>query len=782
MSIVLSRLSIILLLVLQLVQVAGAQRLYDPGPDPNSLMGRELIDLVADIPNMPQLSLNIMANQKFRPAYGPVYWRMRHEPNSVKILFIGQDATHVAEAANRTATAGFGGRAQDLAAYFGVDVGAAFINSSAYTINGQMSAFQTPFILNQNGKEIVKFGNYTDNELWLMMQHPESDWTKWRNKYIDWIIRNNKDSLQMIVTFGGSARDSVAGFIESKGGLVGTAFQNQIADIQIPETALKYAGGNNEFPIVLDRSGKDLYEKMLGRKPDYKDLKTQEEVIRKFTEKYPQLKDEMVFTRGGPLKNGILHPAQLGGHDFEEIYIDGKKTRSLKGLPLSDGTKIKQDLLVLELPHPTFLSNKTPPEASKLVAQKLKVIQEYVKNGFKIEPDPGMENNFAKGESYRYRRSDLPLAHYTQGTPASRMVAVSSASRMRGKNHVIVFGTREVADFDPKTIDKMTEALPSTEFSSQELFTARPRTEEMRYVFDRGPGDDVQKIINKTLNMDDIFKPKSGKSLSKDGIDALNVKISKDHMDYAHYRGSWNNPEVIIISDPHGYDDLITSRAMTGERGQYLQGLMNDMGVADNYLVLRTVPFGMDGATNEEWAITLKNTQEYREQLLKKALEGNKPKLIIADGPKAQEEVARLIKGSSIPIVNIERKRDHAKDMKDASVAISKYYSEAKISGGMANIPRSHLPYEARIWEGTSGDRVISAVGKFRGIAFAEVAPAWAWKQKMTAPKKGMVELGSIEKKVLEDNGLPLPGETMPEYLKRTNCLSTNLRTLLIAK
>ena len=82
-------------------------------------MGKDLIDLTANIPNMPEISNQVMADQKFRPAFGPVPWRMLQDTNKVKILFIGQDATHIAEAAGRPATAGFGGRAQDLAASLG---------------------------------------------------------------------------------------------------------------------------------------------------------------------------------------------------------------------------------------------------------------------------------------------------------------------------------------------------------------------------------------------------------------------------------------------------------------------------------------------------------------------------------------------------------------------------------------------------------------------------------------------------------------------------------------
>lgn len=77
------------LLISSLATAAGAPWEYDPGPNPANTMGRELIYLHARIPFMPGLSETLLGKQKFRPAFGPVLWRMRQQPNSVKILFIG---------------------------------------------------------------------------------------------------------------------------------------------------------------------------------------------------------------------------------------------------------------------------------------------------------------------------------------------------------------------------------------------------------------------------------------------------------------------------------------------------------------------------------------------------------------------------------------------------------------------------------------------------------------------------------------------------------------------
>ncbi|MBA2405253.1 MAG: hypothetical protein H0V66_10820 [Bdellovibrionales bacterium] len=612
-----------------------------------------------------------------------------------------------------------------------------------------------------------------------MSQDQNSPMVKWRNDLIDWIIRNNKDSIKMIVTFGGAARDAVATYIESKGAKVGATRGKDIKNIQIAETALVYAGGNNEFPIVVDESGKDLYSQQLGRKLDYSKPEEQEAVKKDITENFETYKSKMVFTKGGPDKNGLLNPAQIDGYDLDQINLNGTNTRSLKGMKLKDGSAVSTELLVVELPHPTFLSNMTPPEASKKVGENLKVIQPYTAKGWKITADPGMVNSYANGQPYRYARKDIGPEYYDFGTPGTRMVPVSSASRMSGNAHVIVFGTRERAKFDTKAVDAMTKAQPAESFPGDELYIARPRTAGLRYIFDAGPGEEYAKLMKENLNLKVIFKVKAGKTEAKDGIDAYMVKSSEENGDFGHYRGTFKSPKVVIVADPHGYDDLITSRALTGTRGQHLHRMMVDAGIKDQYLVLKTVPFGMDKASDEDWNLALKATDAYRTTLLQAVLKDSKASMVIADGARAQAEVARILKGSSIKVVNLNRTGNDSADIK----AIAKDMG-ATLSGGMSNIPRSHLSYYARVWEGTSGDRVIAATDAYRGFAFAEVAPAWAWTQKQGLKSDPADDVDDLLKK-LEKNNLPMPGEKIPQFLKRVDVdpsLSMIMELLRIVK
>jgi uracil-DNA glycosylase len=744
---------------------------YDPGPNPHTAMGKELIDLTAAIPHMPEISQQVMASQKFRPAFGPVPWRMLQDSNKVKILFIGQDATHIAEAAGRPATAGFGGRAQDLAAYFGVNEGAAFINTYAFTIKGQYGAYDTPYIFrNNDGQDEVRFSNLVENKLWLLSQDIDSPIVKWRNNLIDWIVRNNKSSIKLIVTFGGAARDAMGSYIESKGGKVGSVNDEYMNSIQIAETKLEYAGGNNEFPVIIGHDGKDLYPFMLQKELDYTKVADQAAVKEDIKDQFQNYLDHMVFTKSGPMNNGLIHPAQLGGYDLGKINIKGVKTRSLKGLLLSDGSTISTDILVVELPHPTFLSNQTNEQASQAVARDLEVLRPYVNDGWGIPADPGMTNEFSAGQPYRYSRSNIGPEYYDFGTPGTRMVPVSTASRMGGNPHVIVFGTRDRAQFNRTSIDAMTEALPGETFSSEEMFIFRPRSRELRYLFDSGPGESYARLMKENLDFKKIFQLKTDKTFSSSGIDAYYVKNHPDIGDFGHYRGTFNRPRVLIVADPIGYDDLITARALTGTRGQHLQGLMKDLGVNDNYLVIKTVPFGMDDASDEDWEYTLEATSQYREALLGAILNDGTPELIITDGPRAKQEVMRILGEKPVPVINIHRQQDTAQaDILDAAKDINalSQFKAAHIKAELLNIPRSHLSFYARTWEGTSGDRVLNSQDKFRGLAFAVVAPAWAWSQEtnlIPAHNRDVEVL--IEK--LESNNLPLPGESIPDYLLRT--------------
>jgi hypothetical protein len=724
---------------------------FDPGPNPNDKMGKELIDLVASQPNMPGISQQVLGSQKFRPAFGPTLWRMIQKPNSVKILFIGQDGTHIAEAAGRTATAGFGGRAQDMAAHFGVNTSAAFMNTYAFTIRKQYGVFSTPVIFEQNGKLDVEFPTVVDNGTWLMSQDLNSPMVKWRNGLIDWIIRNNKDSLKMIVLFGGSAQDSIGAFVESKGGKVGTMFSaEELASqkVKVPLFKSEGAGSNKIYPVMLDKNGRNFnYASILGRVPKFDDPKDQTEIIKAIEANLESVASQVSLPTSGVGGSGVAHPAQIGGYELTDININGQKTISLRGLPLSDGSKIENDILVAEFPHPTSLSMPGGDPNARVEA-KMKPLKSFVaknKSWF-IEPDQGMTNKFANGQAYRYGRADLAPDYYDFGTPNNRMVSVSSASRMSGKPNVVVIGTREKAQFDMKQITAAENAKTDmSDISTDEMFNSRPRIPATRYAFDRGPSETMARIMKENLNLKNIK-----------ALNAVQTHID-DVGDFGHYRGTFANPKVVILADPDGVDDIVTSRALTGTRGQHLHGLMKHIGVNDQYLVIKTVPFGMDGAVKAQWTALLDETKDYRANVFKEIMKNGKPALIIADGNFASQEIEKLAAG--VPFVKINRSgMDNNSGIAEAVAEIAAKSSFKKTSGAlkMANIPRSHLGFFSRVWEGTSGTRVFTAISAAdKGLAYAIVVPRWAASQKVV--KQSPEEKRAVDALLQVMNGQKLP-------------------------
>jgi len=792
---------------------------YDAGPNLKSKdeferkMARELVDLTAKIANAPEASMKLVGRQRFRPAYGPIPWRMLLKPNSVKILFIGQDGTHIAEAANRPATAGFGGRAQDLAAYFGVNEGAAFINNYAFTINGQYNTANTPYIDQSRGEPRVQTTTLTDNKFWLLSQDQDSPVAQWRNDLIEWIIRNNTESLQLIVAFGGAARDGISSFVISRNGGAKGRLADSAKDLQVAETKIVSAGSNKQLSVLLDRNDKDLYQKMEnqraeveGRRPvtyKYSDVNHQNAVLKDLKTNLDQYLPEMVFTKGGEFQNGILDAAQLGGYDMEKLSVGGESTVSLKGMKLlkphaltNGEIEIKRDILVVQLPHPTALSMMTPDDASDTVKARLRILKPYVDNGWTIPADDDMVNRFAANEDYKYARSDIGPEYYDFGTPASRMVSVSSASRMSGSgnSHIIVFGSRDRGDFNRTRLTEMTDAKPAQTFDAEkDFFTTRPRSPELRDVFDPGPNvlnaDGSIKVNYAKIMKDElqsaekeVYRIKDGTEWNKESrahqnlaISNFNIKTHPIIADYGHYRGTFNAPKVVVLADPTGYDDMVTSRALTGERGQFLQGLLNDLGVPEKYLLIKTVPYGMDGANEEEWAEVLTETKKYRKAIFDQLLSAEqKPLLVLTDGKYAAKEIAELLGELPIPVVKIERSSEGLES--GIAAAFGKIRNpEAPLLLGVRadraslkrmNIPRTHLPYYSRIWEGTSGDCVLASGGDLAGIAFAEVAPKWAWSQDFALTDEEEPKVKKLISK-LKDGKLPLPLEKIRDFLRR---------------
>jgi hypothetical protein len=175
----------------------------------------------------------------------------------------------------------------------------------------------------------------------------------------------------------------------------------------------------------------------------------------------------------------------------------------------------------------------------------------------------------------------------------------------------------------------------------------------------------------------------------------------------------------------------------------------------------------MDDASESEWDYVYKHTNAYRKAILQKITEEHAPAFIFADGKYAQKAVTEIF-GSADNVVLIPRDGlANSSGLKETLQKLKAEYEgfeEVSTQVSMQSIPRSHLPFYARVWEGTAGDRVMNTNAFERGKSFMFIAPKEIRESNpvnwhMTHTKKML--------KKLEELGFPRPSENLPDYLKR---------------
>ena len=97
----------------------------------------------------------------------------------------------------------------------------------------------------------------------------------------------------------------------------------------------------------------------------------------------------------------------------------------------------------------------------------------------------------------------------------------------------------------------------------------------------------------------------------------------------------------------------------------------------------------------------------------------------------------------------------------------------------MASIPRSHLGFFSRVWEGTSGTRVIDTKSPSeKGTAFAIVVPEWAYKQNPVIQDREERSSVNTLKRTIEEQGIPREDERFQEFIRRRGNRDTRLEKI----
>lgn len=195
---------------------------YDAGPPKNS----KWPDLFAETPNYRAYGKAVYqkaaaeagiyddGQEKFRWKVGPMWYRGRLAPNSVKVFVIGQEGAQDENASNRTFTGSTGTKMQNFINYFGIDTSYLFMNTFTYTITGQYGERPEP----TDTPKVKKQKEIMSNTLFWIAQNPNSEIVKHRHRMFDYMLSQNKNTLSLIIGVGAAGKDSLATWINSHGG------------------------------------------------------------------------------------------------------------------------------------------------------------------------------------------------------------------------------------------------------------------------------------------------------------------------------------------------------------------------------------------------------------------------------------------------------------------------------------------------------------------------------------------------------------------------------------
>ena len=152
--------------------------------------------------------------EKFRWKVGPMWYRGRLTPNSVKVFVIGQEGAQDENVSNRTFTGSTGTKMQNFINYFGIDRSYLFMNTFIYTITGQYGAVPEP----TDSPEVKKQKEVQTKALFWLAQNPKSVLVQHRHRMFDYMLEQNKNTVKLIIGVGAAGKDSLATWIRSHGG------------------------------------------------------------------------------------------------------------------------------------------------------------------------------------------------------------------------------------------------------------------------------------------------------------------------------------------------------------------------------------------------------------------------------------------------------------------------------------------------------------------------------------------------------------------------------------
>lgn len=176
----------------------GSPAEYDSGAPKDS----KWFDLYGDVPNYRSIGLEViggkpMFEEKFRWQMGPMWYRGRLTPQSVKAFVVGQEGAQDENVSNRAFTGSTGTRVQKFLKHMGIHRSYLFMNTFVYTINGQLDD--------------------DPNFKWLE-QGVDSPIVNYRHKLFDYMLETNNETAALFMGIGAGGKASLSSWINARGG------------------------------------------------------------------------------------------------------------------------------------------------------------------------------------------------------------------------------------------------------------------------------------------------------------------------------------------------------------------------------------------------------------------------------------------------------------------------------------------------------------------------------------------------------------------------------------
>ncbi len=306
--------------------------------------------------------------------------------------------------------------------------------------------------------------------------------------------------------------------------------------------------------------------------------------------------------------------------------------------------------------------------------------------------------------SYKYSTAPIPFRDFPFGSPWRLGFGTTSSNRRDGQDAIQLFSDDGIYNNKGQPVTYL--ALPAGSNDGYDDDPGDIAYEPPRHpagAFDTGPTAAVAKMLQ------------GGKS-GFDWPDFASLGLP-GHPSFGFgpvYRGRLANPAVLVLADQASHDDLFYGRALTGEAGQRLQGLLDAAGLDSGYAIVRVLP--VDSLTASAATVNAAVDHPQVQAVLRQVIKQAKPKSVLAVG-KYASRIVEQVTSTGTPIVTMKAwagsgaKADWQRALADlVATTYPKDHAPASTwNGERLQIPRADLPFGTLRWQATSGDRAAQA-------------------------------------------------------------------------